>query len=328
MVDTNFYITRMQVYNLFGKENIDWELRQDVNILGGINGSGKSTLLKCGYSLLHNGFLDAEQTEMAEGIEIEFLNGYKLSWKKEKKESAEYVREEGYEYYGDLKEIDNEGKITIQKLQIRDGNNKIAIFKEWKEQIDTYLVNSFEQRILEKTSLNDKKEEKRKTYLDRLIYEQINQRNSILANFFEKPWDIPNAMKTIDKVRDIYGTLQRFYTSVTVLYNNRFLFECSNGETIDYSRLSMGEKQLLLVLLMVYNTLDKPCIFFMDEPDLGMHIDWKSIFIKTIYDINPNMQIILSTHAPSMVEGWFDHVREMEQITKGQKKNATDKQLK
>ena len=69
MVDTNFYITRMQVYNLFGKENIDWELRQDVNILGGINGSGKSTLLKCGYSLLHNGFLDAEQTEMAEGIE-------------------------------------------------------------------------------------------------------------------------------------------------------------------------------------------------------------------------------------------------------------------
>jgi hypothetical protein len=42
-------------------------------------------LLKYGYSLLHNGFLDAEQTEMAEGIEIEFLNGYKLNWKKEKR---------------------------------------------------------------------------------------------------------------------------------------------------------------------------------------------------------------------------------------------------
>ena len=75
----------MQVYNLFGKENIDQKPRQDVNILGGINDSGKSTLLKYEYSLLHNGFLDAEQTEMAEGIEIEFLNGYKLNWKKEKK---------------------------------------------------------------------------------------------------------------------------------------------------------------------------------------------------------------------------------------------------
>ena len=85
MVDTNFYITRMQVYNLLGKENIDWKPRQKVKILGGIDDSGKSTLLKYGYSLLHNGFLDAEQTEMAEGIEIEFLNGYKLNWKKEKR---------------------------------------------------------------------------------------------------------------------------------------------------------------------------------------------------------------------------------------------------
>ena len=53
----------------------------------------------------------------------------------------------------------------------------------------------------------------------------------------------------------------------------------------------------------------------MDEPDLGMHIEWKEILIKTIREMNPNMQIILSTHAPSMIEGWYDNVKEVNQIT-------------
>jgi predicted ATP-binding protein involved in virulence len=54
----------------------------------------------------------------------------------------------------------------------------------------------------------------------------------------------------------------------------------------------------------------------MDEPDLSMHIDWKEILISELHELNPNMQIILSTHAPSVIMQWRDRVKEVGQLTK------------
>ena len=39
------YIQRIEIKALWGKKNIVWNLRPDVNILSGINGIGKSTIL-------------------------------------------------------------------------------------------------------------------------------------------------------------------------------------------------------------------------------------------------------------------------------------------
>jgi hypothetical protein len=38
--------------------------------------------------------------------------------------------------------------------------------------------------------------------------------------------------------------------------------------------------------------------------------------IKELHELNPNMQIILSTHAPSVITGWHDKVREVNQLIK------------
>lgn len=53
----------------------------------------------------------------------------------------------------------------------------------------------------------------------------------------------------------------------------------------------------------------------MDEPDLSMHVDWKEKFVTTLRKINPNMQLIIATHAPSLIEGWFDKVKEVCEIS-------------
>ena len=38
------YIQRIEIKGLWGRFNIQWDLRPDVNILSGINGVGKTTI--------------------------------------------------------------------------------------------------------------------------------------------------------------------------------------------------------------------------------------------------------------------------------------------
>lgn len=115
----------------------------------------------------------------------------------------------------------------------------------------------------------------------------------------------------------IYQYLDEFYSETNKIAKRKagsFLFNL-NGKEIDCYHLSTGEKQLLLIFLIVFNTKGEPCILLMDEPDLGLHVTWKEKFISTLRKINPNAQIILTTHAPSMVRGWVEHVKEVKQIT-------------
>lgn len=105
-------------------------------------------------------------------------------------------------------------------------------------------------------------------------------------------------------------------TDYSVLIDNQIRMQRKDNpeHILSYEDLSMGEKQLVLLMLMVTNTAQEPCIFFMDEPDLGMHVEWKEKLIREIRELNPNMQIILSTHAPSMIEGWQNRVKEVSQL--------------
>ena len=66
---------------------------------------------------------------------------------------------------------------------------------------------------------------------------------------------------------------------------------------------------------MATNTQRNPCVFILDEPDLALHIRWKQQLIKELRAINPQMQIVLSTHSPSVIEGWYGKVKEVSQIT-------------
>jgi predicted ATP-binding protein involved in virulence len=113
----------------------------------------------------------------------------------------------------------------------------------------------------------------------------------------------------------VYSALNSFLQEYDKKIGSSFEFT-KNGNHISYEHLSMGEKQILLLLLMVSNTQQQPCVFFMDEPDLSMHIDWKEILVKELHELNPNMQIILSTHAPSVITGWHDKVKEVNQLIK------------
>ena len=88
------------------------------------------------------------------------------------------------------------------------------------------------------------------------------------------------------------------------------------GEMLTPYQLSSGEKQMLIILLTVLVEDDMPYVLFMDEPEVSLHIDWQKRLIDLILEMNPNVQIILTTHSPAVVmNGWVDQVTEVSDIT-------------
>lgn len=68
----------------------------------------------------------------------------------------------------------------------------------------------------------------------------------------------------------------------------------SNYLTIN--NLSAGEKQLLT--FVAYNIFHNDTIFFIDEPELSLHVDWQSRLFSLLKEQNPSNQFIISTHSP------------------------------
>ncbi|MBQ1178081.1 MAG: ATP-binding protein [Bacteroidaceae bacterium] len=96
---------------------------------------------------------------------------------------------------------------------------------------------------------------------------------------------------------------------------NEIVFSQDGDELLPY-RLSSGEKQILVILLTVLVQDKQPCVLLMDEPEVSLHIEWQQRIIGIIREMNPNAQIILTTHSPAVVMGgWMDAVTEVTDIT-------------
>lgn len=89
------------------------------------------------------------------------------------------------------------------------------------------------------------------------------------------------------------------------------------GEQLTPYQLSSGEKQMLVILLTVLIEDRQPYVLFMDEPEVSLHVDWQQRLIDLILELNPNVQIILTTHSPAVImNGWADSVTEVSDILK------------
>ena len=106
------------------------------------------------------------------------------------------------------------------------------------------------------------------------------------------------------------------YTHKTIDRKSNDIVFYQNGERLLPYKLSSGEKQMLVILLTVLVRDDDHCVLFMDEPEASLHIEWQQKLIGMIRSLNPNVQLILTTHSPAVImEGWLDAVTEGSEIS-------------
>lgn len=75
-------------------------------------------------------------------------------------------------------------------------------------------------------------------------------------------------------------------------------------ESINSDLLSAGEKQMLSFLC--YNALYSHCPFFIDEPELSLHVDWQRILLDTLVEQGTHNQLFIATHSPFIYTQYED----------------------
>lgn len=156
--------------------------------------------------------------------------------------------------------------------------------------------------------------------LERVVLQ--NKDSDSLFNYRMRAMNYPEEASRINKrVEHLFSVINDFFseTNKTIEIDkdtNLLVFRRDETHVISMDKLSAGEKQLMLILITIFLQDEKPSVLLMDEPELSLHISWQDKLISTIRALNPNCQLIISTHSPSIfANGWERNLKFMDDIT-------------
>ena len=176
--------------------------------------------------------------------------------------------------------------------------------------LDNETLNMVDSRI--RSALDFQLYHLQRKYLDY----QVNIGNRMIAELQQGNADAAQQLsQQKTRFQDIVDDLFQETGKKIVRTENEIRFS-QIGETLVPYQLSSGEKQMLAILLTVLVEDRQPYVLFMDEPEVSLHIEWQKRLIDLIVELNPQVQIILTTHSPALImNGWVDKVTEVSDIT-------------
>ena len=266
------HIRRIEISNLWGRYDIAWDLRPDVNILSGINGVGKTTILNRSVNYLEGLSLSGEMKQgMRDGARVYFDDP-----------DATYIP------YDVIRSYDRPLVMGDFTARMADKNVKSEL--DWQ----LYLL--------------------QRRYLDY----QVNVGNRMIEMLASEDEAVRQKAAEVSRAKRIFqdqmDELFAYNHKKIDRKRNDIAFYQDDELLLPY-KLSSGEKQMVLILLTALVQDHKHCVFFLDEPEASLHIDWQQKLIGMIRRLNPKAQIILTTHSPAVImEGWLDKVTEVSEI--------------
>jgi ABC-type glutathione transport system ATPase component len=186
------------------------------------------------------------------------------------------------------------------------------------------VIRSFDRPLLHGDLMEKMADKNVKSELDWQLYQlqrryldyQVNVGNRIIESLTSgQPEEATLISQPKTKFLDLIDELFGETGKKILRKSNEILFE-QDGDTLYPYQLSSGEKQMLVILLTVLVQDNRRGVLFMDEPEVSLHVEWQQRLISLIRELNPNVQIVLTTHSPAMImDGWMDAVTEVSDIT-------------
>ena len=236
-----------------------------------------------------------------------------------------------------LSGVNGVGKSTIlnrvvkQLLEFRDLDRQldgvtITYSPEDAEMVKFDVIRSFDRAVISSELLSKISDLKLQTELDLQLYTlqrryldyQVNLSNRMIALLTSGEADAQTKAQEMVKEKSHFQNIvdELFASTGKTIRrdSNEILFQ-QYDETIEPYQLSSGEKQMLIILLTVLVQNREHYVLFMDEPEVSLHFEWQKQLIALVRDLNPNVQVILTTHSPAVVmDGWQDCITDVEDI--------------
>ncbi len=204
----------------------------------------------------------------------------------------------------------------------------VKLFPEDATSMHFDVIRSFDRPLIDTGLLEKLADSRVRTELDWQIYRLQKRYLDYQVNIGNKIIEILTSGESDGQARaaEVSVPKMKFQNIIDSLFDetgkkidrksNEIQFIQGN-ETLSPYKLSSGEKQMLVIMLTVLVEDSQPYALIMDEPEISLHIEWQQKLIALIRELNPNAQIILSTHSPALImDGWLDSVTEVTDVTR------------
>ena len=318
----------IDIRGLYGSHSLKTSFHPDVNIFSGINGSFKSTMLGIIRDLIEPketpiSIISEARVSLTDGYNLYFrhFNDSMLSLKKQKEdELLAVLRTQIKHDFDGLDDKTLSRRILDASIQAfkKDGVNITP--QEFEQECHMSYICTFDRA--QPNADND----------ESLLDEMLAKLESEYAYFLsDKAKIVTDEIQNkgnveLERLNDIYQSNQTFLDIISSSFatsgksidvnQSKLRFNLPDNRSVTVRGLSSGEKQLLIIMLTVLLQNGQETILLMDEPEISLHFEWQLNLIDNIRKLNPNAQIIITSHSPAIImKGWDEYVLKMDKVT-------------
>ena len=334
-------ISTIEIYGLFGEYDYRLQLQGGLNFIHSPNGYGKSTIMHLVHAILR-GDMDYVKSTPFERMDVRFDDDSAVIVEKADGEILVQMQKNELETPIGADELTSVCKciyIGPERTVIRKGDGHLVpAIEAYAKELSETIRYAKEHTELQKAD-TDAYSEMSDAELENLS-KDIKARLDFIADAGFIPqipagYRFPPSRYELSEYRDDYIGLiaslaeyserNRLLAESIVVFKDiindvlinkdmaitdtgRIIVSLNNGEAIQLSSLSSGEKQ---IIIMFYNLLfhcAPKSVAILDEPEISLHVTWQqklSGFFADICRIR-DIQMIVATHSPQVIHDKWD----------------------
>ena len=310
---------------LFNEFDYDIELFDTLTFLHSPNGFGKSTLMHLISSSLKGdlkyisdtmfqrmdiGFDEGtvlivetkiDEEEMASLCDVIYIPPERLVLKKRDGHLASALDAYAQELYESIRYAKELGELRPPSKDIAEGKSDAELeflAKDLKAKLDFIKDGGLEPNLPPRLRFPPSR------------YELTSNRDEYvqligsIADYVDRNYNLAESIIVFkDIVNEIF-----INKSVVVSESGKLGIQMDNGTALQLSRLSSGEKQILIMFYILLFHATPGSLVIVDEPEISLHVSWQQKLADLFLNICRvrNLQMIVATHSPQVIHDKWD----------------------